>query len=207
MKKHKGFLSIIIVFVITLILWFFSTPSKDLVMLDKLSRMVGGLSQSGLFLTFLLSSRSKLIEKWFNGFKNVYKYHKNIGIFSVVAVFIHCTLFEIAENLVGINNDISDISNILANIGLLVFVILTILAFLRKKLKYENWRIFHRLMVIPYGFGIYHIYASSNYDLFIVTPLSIWVALTSIIGMLSAIYVIFFYQKIGFKSSRERSQK
>jgi Predicted ferric reductase len=66
-------------------------------------------------------------------------------------------------------------------------------------MKYENWRIFHRLLIIPYALGVYHTYFSSRYNLFEFSPLSIWVGLTSLMGLSAGLYMLFFYQKAQFR--------
>ena len=193
MKNIKGNLLIVITLSITFALWFFAVPREALVPLDRVRHILAGLALNGFFLNFLLATRNKTIENWFNGLNNVYVYHKYIAFFSLGALAVHAGLGELLKT-----DATETISQALGSLGLFLFIALAGMALFSKKLEYENWRISHRLMVIPYIVGLIHTYISSKYNLFQLSALSSWVAITAMIGLASAIYVIFFYQKVGF---------
>jgi predicted ferric reductase len=193
MKKYKGLLSIATILAMSAVLWYTEKPLVNILSTERLSFIIGGMALAGFSLVFLLSTRLKWIEDWFNGLDNVYAYHKYLAIFSVAAVFVH--------GILAIVSGEEHTGSYVAAIGLfafLIFVILTVIALVAKKIKYENWRFFHRLMVIPYGFGLYHTYLVEEYNLLKFTPLGFWVGITSVIGIISAIYIILFYQRIQF---------
>jgi len=195
MKSIKGIIFIIATMSITFLLWFFATAAADISTTERAFHIIAGLALNGLFLVFLLSTRNRVIEKWFNGLENVYVFHKFIAIFSVVAIFIHGRL---AESMIAPGTELS-ITTALGGLAQALFILLILIALFGKKLKYENWRLFHRLMIVPYSIGLYHAYFSSKINLFELSPLGIWMGVISIIGFSSALYSILFYQSTKFK--------
>lgn len=89
MKSFKGILFTVLTLVVTVTLWYFATPREEIHVLNKWVHTVGGLALTGFFLVFLLSSRNKTIERWFNGLENVYFYHNCLAVFSLGMVISH----------------------------------------------------------------------------------------------------------------------
>lgn len=200
MKSIKGILFIIITLVLTATLWYFATPNEDISVLNKISHAVGGLAISGFFLVFLLSTRKKTIERWFKGLEHVYFYHKLLAVFSLAMVILHGQLQDMVPDWdEARETSLGEIAKEIGELAQNGFIALIVIAFFAKFLKYEHWRFVHRLLIIPYAFGIYHAYFSSRYDLFQLSPLGIFTALTSIIGFVSAIYILTLYQETQFK--------
>ncbi len=199
MKSIRGITFIILIMGTSALLWFFATPIEPLHSLDKLSHMIGGLAITGFFLVFLLSTRMKLLDRWFHGLENVYRYHKYIAIISLALVILHGQLQEMVPEDKEFDTSLSEFSKELGELGQYGFIALILIAFLAKFLKYEHWRIIHRFMLIPYTFGIYHAYFSSKYDLLQPTPLGIFTAITTTIGFMSALYMLTMYQDMFFK--------
>ena len=79
------------------------------------------------------------------------------------------------------------------------FLALVIIAFFAKFLKYEHWRYIHRLMIVPYAIGLFHTYFTDKYNLFQLTPIGIFMAITSIIGVGAGLYMMIAYQSTQFK--------
>lgn len=200
-KNIKGNILIIGTTIFTVVLWVFAQPKTELNFFGIFSHVAGGISLNGFFLVFLLSIRSKTIEKWFNGMENVYKYHKWLAIGSIAAVMLHSATIKLGftQSVLAIRG--SEISAALGGASQGLFFMLVLVAILAKKMKYENWRFFHRLFVVPYAFGLYHTVNSSWYNLNTISPLSIWTAATGVIGMASALYMLFFYQRVQFNKN------
>jgi len=194
MKYIKGILLIIVTTAITFALWFFASPKTDIVPLDRVRHIVAGLALNGFFLNFLLASRNNIIEGWFNGLDKLYVYHKYVAISSLALVLIHAVISSRLETSGQIR-----ISTVTGGLGLFLFIVLAGITLFDKRLKYEDWRISHRLMLIAYTVSLFHVYISSRYDMLSLSPFSLWVAGTAVVGYLSGIYVIFFYQKAQFK--------
>ena len=204
MKSFKGIFFLVITLVLTAALWFFATPKEDIHALNRLSHVVGGLALTGFCLVFLLSTRNKNVERWFSGLENLYFYHKLLAIFSLGLVILHGQLQDMVPDWdEARETSLSEFAKELGELGQNGFIALILIALFAKFLKYEHWRLVHRLFFIPYAFGIYHAYFSSRYDLFQPTPLGIFTAITSLIGLASAIYIITLYQDIQFKHTGE----
>lgn len=200
MKSIKGILFIILIMSSSALLWYFATPIEPIQTVNRLSHVIGGMAITGFFLVFLLATRMKIFERWFHGLENVYFYHKYIAIFSLVLVIIHGQLQGIVPGSDKVERtSFSELAKELGSLGQYGFIALILIALLAKFLKYEHWRIFHRLLLIPYAFGIYHAYFSSRYDLLQPTPLGIFTAITMTIGFMSALYMLTMYQDMFFK--------
>ncbi|MDM5247514.1 ferric reductase-like transmembrane domain-containing protein [Lysinibacillus sp. G4S2] len=200
MKSIKGILFIILIMGSSALLWYFATPIEPIHAVNRLSHIIGGMAITCFFLVFLLATRMKILERWFHGLENVYFYHKCLAIFSLVLVIIHGQLQDLVPDWDKVQETpLSEFAKELGSIGQYGFITLILIALFAKFLKYEHWRIFHRLMLIPYTFGIYHAYFSSRYDLFQPTPLGIFTAITATIGFMSALYMLTMYQDMFFK--------
>ncbi|MFJ7647638.1 ferric reductase-like transmembrane domain-containing protein [Lysinibacillus sp. NPDC097279] len=200
MKTYKGLLFIFITMIGSALLWYCTKPIETISELNRISHIVGGLAITGFFLVFLLSTRSKILERWFCGLEHVYKYHKYLAILSLGLVFIHSQLQGMLpqkEN--GLETPFRELAKQLGALAQYGFLVLIAIALLAKFLKYEHWRFIHRLLLIPYALGLYHAYFSSKYNLFQATPLAIFTAITATIGTMSALYMLSMYQDMQFK--------
>lgn len=201
MKNLKGNLLILATMTITLVVWLTAIPSTDITALDKARHILAAIGLNGLFLVFLLSTKSKVIESWFNGLDHVYLYHKYLAIFSSAAILAHVGLTQLLKLQFG---ESESIGTALAGPSLFLFLSIGFISlvykkFLSKRVKYELWRFTHRFMLVAYLIGLGHTYLSSKYDLLQINALGIWTGVTSVIGILSGCYIIFLYQSKGFK--------
>ncbi|MFJ7732551.1 ferric reductase-like transmembrane domain-containing protein [Lysinibacillus sp. NPDC097231] len=200
MKSIKGIIFIILMMASSALLWYFATPMEPINIINRLSHIVGGLAITGFFLVFLLSTRMKVLERWFHGLEHVYFYHKLLAIFSLFMVILHGQLQDLVPRWDRVHKTpLLEFAKELGSLGQFGFIGLIVIALFAKFLKYERWRVFHRLLLIPYAFGIYHAYFSSRYDLLQPTPLGIFTALTTTIGFMSALYMLTMYQDMNFK--------
>lgn len=199
MKSYKGILFIFITMLASALLWTFATPFETIYAVNKLSHIVGGLAITGFFLVFLLATRSKFLERWFHGLEHVYTYHKYLAILSIGLVIIHSQLQDmIPHHEKGVETPLRELAKELGELSQYGFIALIIIALFAKFLKYEHWRYIHRLLLLPYALGLYHAYFSSKYDLFQVTPLSIFTVITAVVGTMSALYMLTMYQDMRF---------
>lgn len=193
MKNIRGILFITGIAIITFLLWFLAVPAQPIVPLSRVSYVISGLALSGFFLNFLLATRSKTLEKWFNGLDKLYIYHKYIAIVTIGLLFIHAAIEDQLKM-----SDQETLPAALGDFALFAMVVLVGITLFDKRLSYEKWRFTHKLMIVPYIFGLFHAYTSSLIPLLRFSALSLWVGATAIIGLFSAVYIIFFYQKIRF---------
>ena len=75
MKSIKGITFIFASIAITLYAWISAGATRNI---------TAGLALATLSLTFMLATRVKLLEKWFNGIEKMYFYHKLMAVFSVI---------------------------------------------------------------------------------------------------------------------------
>lgn len=199
MKSYKGILFIFMTMLASALLWTFATPFETIHAVNKLSHIVGGLAITGFFLVFLLATRSKILERWFQGLEHVYTYHKYLAILSLGFVILHSQLQDmIPHHEKGVETPLRELAKELGELAQYGFIALIIIALFAKFLKYEHWRYIHRLLLLPYALGLYHVYFSSKYDLFQVTPLGLFTAITAVIGTMSALYMLTMYQDMRF---------
>ncbi|QDQ03447.1 hypothetical protein FOH38_18535 [Lysinibacillus fusiformis] len=200
MKSFKGILFIIIIMCSSALLWYFATPNETISVINKLSHMIAGLAITGFFLVFLLSTRMKFIERWFHGLEHVYVTHKYLAILSLGLVILHGQLQDMVPDWDEVREThLTELAKDFGELAQNGFIALILIALFAKFLKYEHWRIIHRLLLIPYAFGLYHAYFSSRYDLLQPTPLGIFTASTATIGFMSALYMLTMYQDMRFK--------
>jgi len=194
LKNLKGILLISFTMIITLVLWITAIPAQEIIPLDRVRQIVAGVALSGFCLNFLLSTRNRTIEKWFGGLDKMYIYHRYLAIASLVLLFVHIAISDQIKTSDQVNLRI-----ILGGLSLFIFVVIAAITLFDKKINYGKWKKIHALMLIPYIIGLIHVLISATYALLDFSPPSIWFLLTSVIGIASAIYTLFFYERIQFK--------
>ena len=193
MKNIRGILFIAVTTLITFFLWFFAVSSASLAPLDQARHIVSGLALNGFFLNFVLATRNKTLEKWFNGLDKLYIHHKYIAIVTMGLLFVHAALGELLKT-----SDQVTLRGAMGSIAMVAMIVLVGITLFDKRLAYEKWRSLHKWMILPYVIGLFHAYFSSHIPLLGFSALSVWVGATALIGLSSAIYIIFFYQKVRF---------
>ncbi|KXT74490.1 putative oxidoreductase [Streptococcus sp. DD10] len=148
-----------------------------------------GIALTTLSLTFMLATRSRILEKWFHGIESMYFFHKVLAIFSIVFLILH-------QYMMGISG--ASTAGIIGEVSILLFLSIIGIAYLGHKIKYEIWRIVHRLVYVAYILGLVHAYILSPVSLFSFSLLSLVVNVFAILGIWSGFYMIFLYQEFGF---------
>ncbi|MHC1681499.1 MAG: ferric reductase-like transmembrane domain-containing protein [Clostridiaceae bacterium] len=201
MKKKAGLLLIIFSMLITLISWLLVEPTRIIPPVTQYSQLLAAFALVGFTFINFISTRHKILDYLFDGLDKSYIYHKYLSISVLLIIVFHNITISIGEK-VQISSSIPIPRDPYAMYGafsLYLFVILIFIAILAKKLNYERWKNIHKFMLIPYAFGIYHYYGSSDYAVFSIDPFSIWLNIINFIGIISIIYSIFLYEKISFK--------
>ncbi|MCE5260290.1 MAG: ferric reductase-like transmembrane domain-containing protein [Chloroflexi bacterium] len=192
MKNVKGILLIVITTIITFLLWYFAVSSSALIPLDQARHLVAGLALNGFLLNFMLATRNKTLEKWFNGLDKLYIYHKYIAIVTLGLLLVHAFLSDALKTT-------DSVRTALGGLAMFMLVVLIGITLFDKKLPYEKWRTTHRLMLVLYVISLVHVYISSRIPLSRFTALSVWVGASAVVSLVSAIYIVFFYQRRHFK--------
>ena len=195
MKKKLGILIILSSIIITYIFWIFIKPTRDIPAISQYSQLIASFALVTLAWINFISTRHKILDDIFDGLDKSYIYHKYLGISMLVLLIIHDETIGIGKRQEILAGGVipRDHYAMYGSFGLYLFVLIMLIALLAKKLNYERWKTIHKFMIIPYILGIYHYYGSSNYPVFSMDPLSIWLNIINLIGITSAIYSIFFY--------------
>jgi len=200
-KRYLGGLAILLCMIITLIFWLLIEPTREISIISGYSQLLAAFALVAFCFINFISTRHRILDNLFNGLDKSYIYHKYLSISALILVIIHNITIEIGkgiERVQGIKIP-KDPYAMYGAFSMYLFVILIFIAIIAKKLNYERWKVIHKFMIIPYSFGIYHYYGSSTYAVFSIEPFSIWLNIINFIGLLSAIYSIFFYERISFK--------
>lgn len=201
MKNKLGIIVILFSIVITWVFWLFIEPTRTISGISQYSQLLAAFALVGLAVINFISTRHKALDKMFNGLDTSYIYHKYLSITVLIIIIIHNITIEIgkkSEIAAGISIS-RDPYAMYGAFSMYLFIIIILIALLAKKLNYERWKVIHKFMIIPYAFGIYHYYGSATYEVFSLSAFSIWLNIVNLIGISSAIYSIFFYEKTAFK--------
>lgn len=201
MKKKSGILIILFSILVTYIFWIFIKPTRNIPVISEYSQLIASFALVALGWINFISTRHKILDDLFYGLDKSYIYHKYLGIFMLVMVIFHDKTMSMGkrqEILAGVHIP-RDPYAMYGTFSLYLFVLLIAIALLAKKLNYERWKIIHKFMIIPYAFGIYHYYGSSNYPVFSIDLFSIWLNIINFIGIISVIYSVFFYERTSFR--------
>ena len=181
---------------ITIAMWVVSPTIETITTAQSLAELVGGLALVGFAWVFLISTRWSAIDRLFHGQDKAYVAHKWFAVISVVLAFTHMVVIHRATSARFAE---VTILNHLGRPSLILFVFLTTVALIGKKLKYEPWKMIHKLMVIPYVIGLAHYYGSTSFGIGFQTGLSAWMNLVNLVGVGSIIYTILLYLHLGFR--------
>ncbi|PJI08642.1 MULTISPECIES: ferredoxin reductase family protein [Clostridium] len=202
MRKKYGNLIIIFSILVTLALWLFVKPTRNISLLSQYSELLASIALVGFALINFISTRSKILDKIFHGIDKSYIYHRYLSISVLVILLIHDLTISIGKRIGkmgGIKVHYDKVGALMGSLSLYLFVILIITAIVAKKLNYERWKNIHKLMIVAYAFGIYHYYFTSDYAVFSFTGFAAWMNIINLIGIMSAFYSIFLYEKVAFK--------
>jgi predicted ferric reductase len=201
MKKKLGIIIILLSIAITWMTWLFIEPTREISAMTGYSQLLASFSLVAFAFINFISTRHKTLDNLFDGLDKSYIYHKYLSITALLLVILHNVTIDIgkqAERASSIKG-VRDPYAMFGTFSMYLFIALIIIALVAKKLNYERWKMIHKFMVIPYAFGIYHYYGSATYAVFSFAPYSIWLDVINLIGVVSVVYSIFFYEKLSFK--------
>ncbi len=196
-ESWKGIVFLTLLIVINALMWLFSSPIFEQPIESTAAQIIGSTILLGFTLVFFLSTRNRFITWLFGGLENVYTTHRVTAMVSLLIIFLHAqTASRIFQYYRGeLPLDAAAMGPLARNI----FIALIVIALLAKYMKYEHWRIIHRLMIVPYLLSAYHAFFLSSYDLFALNPLAMWMHLMVITGTLSSLYMLLLYRQVAFR--------
>lgn len=199
MKKNHMLLAVI--FLITVICWLFVKPIQPISSARNFSQLIGALALLGFAYVNFVSTRHPLLDHLFDGLDKAYVAHKWVSIISVVLVVVHIGVLAGNDELIISRGVVTaeDSKGIIGWPSFILFAALVLLAILAKKMNYEAWKSIHKFMFLPYLIGLAHYYRCSDYAILSLSPFSIWLNLINLIGIISAVYSIFLYERTAFR--------
>ncbi len=167
----------------------FESPAATLTSIGQMAGLVG----MALFaLTFILSTRHKILERFFNGMNGVYVAHHTFGAIAFSLILFHPILLALKYALVSSTHDaalflLSTNSSILwgtcALLSMMLFLILTFFV----SFAYDKWKITHKFLAVSFILASIHtliIYSDTQ-----VSALLYWyMVLFIVLGMIPILY-------------------
>ena len=197
-KTWRGLTFIVVLYALNFFLWFTAEPLVAQPFDSVLAQSIGSAILLSFFIVFLLSMRIKLLIEWFGGLDRLYFYHRWLAILPLFVITIHEQLSDAIIEIFDIESPILGEANEAGETAQTLFIALIVIAMLSKFLKYEHWRLIHRLMIIPFIYGSYHAFYSSTYDLFNGSALSIFMMVVVVGGLFASFYMVYTYQWFAF---------
>jgi predicted ferric reductase len=148
-----------------------------------------------------------LVDKIFNGLDQSYIYHKYLSILAIILIWVHVSTLRIGGGRSfrrppsGTMNSLINthlMGRMFATLSIFLFTAFVVIFLVAYKLEYQKWKNIHKLMLIPYVFGVIHYYLNSQYAVFSLSAYSLWMNLANAIGIGTALYSIFLYEKTAF---------
>ena len=205
MKKRNSNLTLIfLTVVLPVFLWFFTFPNTTIKhnaypIIIYGSQLFAVIGYSLFAASFILSTRIKILEKYFGGLDKLYHQHHTIGKIAFIMILIHPLLLAVR----WINDDVGKIFWYLLPVhrkmeinlgswalwGLSILLLLTIVI----KLPYDKWKITHKFMGLFFILSIIHVFAINNFfDKN--PPLAIYFIVISILALAAFLYKSIFYK-------------
>lgn len=216
-KSKTGPLIITLLSFIPLIIWLFvrrgsygfDTFKNASYSLGQISALIG----TAMFaLTFLLTTRLKIIEESFSGLDKMYKFHHLLGAASFVLLLLHPILLitkYIPENMKTAALFLlpgGQWPYTAGIIALWLMIILLVLTFFIN-IKYQNWKLSHKFMGLVFLIALTHFFFVDT-DIKHYPILRYYMIFVSAIGVISYIYSLFLrpFSKNKFNYILERSE-
>jgi predicted ferric reductase len=210
LKNNFGFFLVWILAIIPLVIWFFMIPLADrFSSFGQIFRSLGqitGLSGMALLsINFILSTRLKFLDKWFDGLNRVYIKHHTIGVIAFCLLLFHPTFLVIQYLFISLKASfvfifsIQDLPTDLGKLGLLVFLVLMVIT-IYMNLKYQNWKNTHQYLGIVLFLGGLHMFLVPS-DISGNAALKYYMFSLAVLGGISYIYRTVFstYKKKEYK--------
>ncbi|KIA90636.1 ferredoxin reductase family protein [Kaistella jeonii] len=211
MKNVKYLIFIFLIVILPILLWLLNFPNTTIkhnafpiiVYSSQLFAVIG----FSLFATsFILSTRIKVIEKYFGGLDKLYHKHHTIGKLAFMMMMIHPVLLAlrwIPDNtekifwyLLPVHRKIEINFGSWALLGVFVLLLFTIFI----KLPYDKWKITHKFMGLFFILSIAHVFGVDSF--YTKNPfLAIYFIIISVLGISAYLYKAIFYNWLVKKHS------
>lgn len=172
LRKNIGWFAVLILSFFPIVRWVAITPLNyrflDLnATMTSLGQIAGLVGMALFSVNLILSSRLKILDKFFYGLNIVYKKHHVIGAIAFILLLFH-PLFLVVKYIQLSLRDAAlfflPSGNWAVNYGiaaLFLFIILMILTFFIR-LKYHKWKFSHKFTVAVFVFAILHVFYTTS---------------------------------------------
>lgn len=150
-------------------------------------------------IVFLLSTKWHWVTKTFGGLENVYFAHRWSALIAFGLIFLHAEITIDLARALPFDFDWLIEAEEAGELSRNLFLLLIFIIPLNKIIKYENWKIIHRFMIVPFIIGVYHAYFTSSIHLLQMDLISLWMGFIVLLGSFSGIYIILIYPWKSFK--------
>ena len=166
-KKNIGIIAVLILGFVPVLRWFFISPASprfsDLNSTSTILGQIAGIAGMAFFaLNLILAGRLKILDRFFaGGLADIYGTHQKIGQISfclllfhplfLVVKFLSFSLKSAALFFVPQGFDAQSYGIIALSL-MIVFIGLTLYA----KMKYQNWKLSHKFMVLTFIVAVLH---------------------------------------------------
>ena len=196
--KRPAIHIIFLLLIFTGLLWLLSKPSlssifsSPFISLGQICALFGVVLFS---ISFILASRTYLVEEACGGLDKAYRLHHKTGAWSVGLMAVHGLAVAIGYGLAGapiFSLLTSNIVFIAGELGLLTMagVAVTIIYL---KVPYKYFTLIQKFFAIPFAFGIYHLLFITS-DISRYNPLRIFILIIVTLGAVAWIYREIFYR-------------
>ncbi|WGF91720.1 ferredoxin reductase family protein [Aequorivita marisscotiae] len=205
MKNRDRYLILIfLVIVLPIFLWGLSFPQTTIKhnaypIIVYGSQLFAVIGFSLFAFSFMLSTRIKVIEKYFGGLDKLYRIHHTIGKLAFFALLIHPVVLavrwlpdNIAKTfwyLLPVHRKMEINLSSWALLGLTTLLLFTLVI----KLPYDKWKITHKFMGLIFILGIVHVFGVAGF--YEEKPLlAIYFIIISILGVSAFMYKAIFHK-------------
>jgi predicted ferric reductase len=165
LKRNIGWITVAILAVVPILRWFFVGPLNfrfiDLnATATSLGQIIGLLGMILFSINLILSSRLKIIDKYFDGLPDVYSIHHKIGAISFCLLLAHPLFLVVKFFSFSIKSAVMFFvpqgDAVSFGIYALALMIALMVLTFYIKLKYHIWKFSHKFMVLVFVFAILH---------------------------------------------------
>ncbi len=206
MKRHQmvsiGSIVIFLLVLSPIIIWLSYRPTSIQNPLIAVAKLNAFMAISTLSLNFFLSTRLTFFEKIFNGLDRMYRVHKAVGRTSLLFIIIHPLFLMISryQHVDVIRSYVLPFGSFEIAAGVLsVYLFLILLSLtVAFTLPYHWWHNSHKLFGIVLLLAGFHAVVAGS-DIGAYPLLRFWVIFLCTLGVVSWVYMLLLYKKIGPK--------
>lgn len=197
-----GFFLTLLLILSPIILWLSHNPDSIKNPLIALAKLNAFLAFSTLSVNFILAARFKIFERLFHGLDRMYRVHKFIGRSSLFFILLHPVFLIIntypdTSRIIPLVLPLGSLEVAAGVIAVYLFLILLILT-VAVNIPYHKWKMSHKTLgIVLLLAGGHALFAGSDINSF--PLLQRYIIILGCIGLLSWLYMLFFYKIFGPK--------